>query len=217
MTNIIRKRQIVIGLMLLALKLGAISHAAYWDQDAVRNNSAGQLDNWLHYYRGLEQIEAKSWQQAENEFGYYFRHARLHRHMFGIAYFGMGLMFQAKGMPELAIDNFKMAIKEDIHPDVKIIDKAWLNIGTIHMKKKSYKYAVESYTKAVVADPNNGQAHYSLGLALVKIGDLEQAEKESSEAKKLGIDLPGLDSEISALRKKAESIGTRMKSTNKLK
>lgn len=217
MTNIIGKRQIVIVLLLLTIRFDAISNAAYWDPDAVRNNSAGQLDNWLHYYRGLEQVEAKSWHQAENEFGYYFRNYRLHRHMFGIAYFGMGFMFQAKGLSELAIDNYKMAIKEDTHPDVKITDKAWLNIGTIYMNKKSYKDAIESYRKAVAADPGNGQAHYSLGLAYAKIGELEQAENESAEAKKLGISLPGLDSEISMQRKKIKSVGTITKSTDKAK
>jgi tetratricopeptide (TPR) repeat protein len=126
--------------------------------------------------------------------------------MYGIAYFGMGLMYQAKGMSEIAIDNYKMAIKEDIHPDVKITDKAWINIGTIHMKKKAYKDAVDAYTKAVAADTQNGQAHYNLGLAFVKTGDLEQAAKESEEAKKLGIKLVGLDEEI-AEKKASDSKG----------
>lgn len=197
-------RLLIVGITVCTLFLGTSSHAAYWAPDAVRKNSAGQLDNWLHYYRGLEQIDAKWWEQAYKEFDYYFRSGELHRHMYGIAYFGMGLMYQAKGIPELAIDNYKMAIKEDIHPDVKISDKAWLNIGTIHMKKRAYTDAIDAYTKAVAADAQNGQAHYNLGLALAKVGDLEQAAQQSEEAKKLGIKLVGLDEEI-AKRKAAGS------------
>lgn len=201
MMNIDIKKKLVIGVALCFALLIANSHAAYYDPNAVRKNSAGQLDNWLHYYRGLEQIQAKWWEQAELEFKYYFNNAGLHRHMFGIAYFGMGLMYQAKGAPDLAIDNFKMAIKEDTHPDVKITDKAWLNIGTIHMKKKAYKDAVDAYTKAIESDPKNGQAHYNLGLACVKTGNLDQAEKSLAEAKKLGIALIGLDEQIQEARK----------------
>ena len=195
------RRRFIVGVTLCIALFTVNSHAAYWAPDAVRKNSAGQLDNWLHYYRGLEQIEAKWWEQANMEFGYYFRSGELHRHMYGIAYFGLGQMYQAKGRPDLAIDNYKMAIKEDIHPDVKITDKALINIGSIFMKKKAYKDAVDAYTKAVAADPQNGQAHYNLGLALAETGDLVQAEKESDDAKKFGIKLAGLDEIIA--RKKA--------------
>lgn len=191
----------LLSILTLSSILGFGETLPWWEKEgAIQRNSLGQHDNWRHYYRGLQQLDAGNFRQAEKEFDYYLNHPEIHRHMFGIAYFGLGLMYQAKGNPELAIDNYKMAIKEDIHPDVKIADKAWLNIGTIYMKKKAYKDAIDAYTKAIEADPKNGLAHYYMGLASLRNGDLETAEKESAEAKKLGVSFTALSDELKKIK-----------------
>lgn len=176
------------------LVTSSVCHAEYVE----KFNSEGKVDNWQHYWRGLDQIKAKEWRQAEQEFNFYINadNASFLRHMAGVAYFGRGLMYQAMGRTEQSIEEFKMAMSRDWHPDYKITDKAWMNIGTIYMKQKNYKEAFVAYEKAVSADHENGQAQYYLGLAAVHLGDLDRAEKQSIEAKKLGIHYTGLDEMI---------------------
>lgn len=214
MTRTLIKKKALIRWILIFSLFAANSYAAYYDPNAVRKNSAGQLDNWLHYYRGLEQIEAKWWDQALNEFNYYFRHEDLHRHMFGIAYFGLGQMYQAMGRPEQAIENYEIAIREDKHPDVKITDKALMFIASIHFKRKNYQDAIKVYQKALDANPDSGLIHYYLGLSYLKIGKIDEADKENQEAIKRGIKYTALQEGINdALKGKNKNLNGKI--TNK--
>jgi tetratricopeptide (TPR) repeat protein len=116
--------------------------------------------------------------------------------MFGVAYFGRGLYYQTLENYTQALNEYRMAIKNDLHPTVKISVKAYMNMGTIYMKLKSYQDAVNVYLKAVKIKPGNGLAHYYLGLAYFKIGDYEKAEKESVEAKSRGVTFTALSDKL---------------------
>jgi tetratricopeptide (TPR) repeat protein len=155
-------------------------------------NSLGKIDNWGHYDTGLKQIERKDFKQAENEFNFYFKNADVLAHMAGVAHFGRGLMFQAQGNIGQAIAEFKLAAKNDLHPDVKITDKAYMNIGAIYLRKKAYQEAIQAYSQAVGNNPQNGLAHFYLGMSYLSSGDYEKAEKEGDEAKKLGVPYTGI-------------------------
>ena len=97
----------------------------------------GLEDNWSRWNRGKEAIKDGNFNRARREFNYYIRHPEMHRHMFGIAYFGRGLVFDAIGKDELAIKEYRMAIKNDLHPTVQITDKAYINIGNIYMRNNN--------------------------------------------------------------------------------
>ena len=168
----------------------------------------GLLDNWSHYYSGLKYIKEKNYKAAEDNFNYYLRHPEMHRHMFGVAYFGRGIMFQDMNNYSRAVEEYKMAIENDLNPTAMIKDKAYMNIGTIYMGKKKYKDAKEAYLKAVESNSRNGLAHYYLGLAYLRAGEYEQAEKESEEAKKLGITFTALSD---GLNKAKEAPGIKAK------
>jgi tetratricopeptide (TPR) repeat protein len=64
------------------------------------------------------------------------------------------------------------------------------------MKKKMYKDAAYAYLKAVQSNPENGLAHYYLGLAYLRMGDYERADKASAEAKRLGITFMALSDKL---------------------
>lgn len=161
-------------------------------------NSQGGIDNWGHYDRGIKFIEQKNFTMAEQEFNFYLipANAGVLGHMAGVAYFGRGLVYQSMGRYELAIQEYQIAIRNDRHPDFKVNDKAWMNIGTIYLKQKNYKDAQNAYEKAVAIDPKNGQAQYYLGLAALRAGNIELAEKQAVEAKKLGIPYSALSEEL---------------------
>ncbi|MEK6528151.1 MAG: tetratricopeptide repeat protein [Nitrospirota bacterium] len=167
----------------------------------------GLLDNWSHYYSGLKYIKEKNYKAAEDNFNYYLRHPEMHRHMFGVAYFGRGIMFQDMNNYSRAVEEYKMAIENDLNPTAMIKDKAYMNIGTIYMGKKKYKDAKEAYLKAVESNSRNGLAHYYLGLAYLRAGEYEQAEKESEEAKKLGITFTALSDELNKVKGAAQNKG----------
>jgi tetratricopeptide (TPR) repeat protein len=157
-------------------------------------------DNWGHYERGLKLIEARDWQQAYKNFTYYLNQPEMHQRMFGVAYFGRGLLFQAMGQYDKAIAEFKLAIENDVHPEFSVSGSAYMNIGNIYFKMKSYKDAIPAYIKALEKNPGDGLAHYFLGLSLLRTGEYDKAEKEAEEARKLGVTFSALTDELKKVK-----------------
>lgn len=58
--------------------------------------------------------------------------------------------------------------------------------------------AVKQYRKALDRNPNSADAHYNLGLALVRLNRLKEANQEAHKAYALGHPLPGLKKELMA-------------------
>lgn len=168
------------------------------------SKSFGLIDNWYHYEQGLRMIAAKNYDQAQKEFNYYLRHPDMHRHMFGVAYFGRGLMFQETGDVSRAIEQYQMATMNDLHPSVRITDKAYVNIGTIYMQRKAYTEAISAYSKAIESNPKNGFAHYYLGLALYEAGEYEKAAEEAETAKKLEVPFTALSDKLNEAKDKTK-------------
>ena len=160
----------------------------------------GIIDNWTHYNNGIKFLAAKNYDQAQGNFDYYLKQPEMHRHMFGVAYFGRGLLFKEIGKYDRAIEEFGLAIENDLHPTVKVTDKSYINIGTIYMENKAYQDAITAYTKAIESNPINGFAHYYLGLALFQIREYEKAEKESDEAKNLGVNFTALKEKLEKIK-----------------
>lgn len=52
----------------------------------------------------------------------------------------------------------------------------WLNLGLIKTQAKEWEYALEHFTKAITANPQNTYAHTSMGLALRELGRFEEAK-----------------------------------------
>lgn len=56
--------------------------------------------------------------------------------------------------------------------------------------------AVAEYKKAIKRDPRSAEAHYNLGLALVALGHLKEANDAAHKAYALGHPLPGLKNKL---------------------
>jgi len=163
-------------------------------------------DNWTHYRLGQKYLKEKKYDMAANNFNYYLRNADLHARMAGIAHFGLGLLYEDMGETRKAISEYNMAINKDIHPDISVKVKAYMNLGAIFMRRQEYEEAISSYSKAIEGDHTNGLAHYYLGMAFLKTGRYDLAEKESIEAHKLGVPLTALSERLEK-RNKDESKG----------
>jgi tetratricopeptide (TPR) repeat protein len=156
----------------------------------------GLGDNWAHFENGMKYIKSGDYSRALDNFNYYLHQPEMHRHMFGVAYFGRGVLYESRKNYGQAIAEYRLAIENDLHPSVKISDKAYMNIGTIYMGRKEYEDAIRAYAGAVESNKQSGLAHYYLGLAYLRAGQYEQAEKESEEAKNLGVTFTALADEL---------------------
>jgi tetratricopeptide (TPR) repeat protein len=113
--------------------------------------------------------------------------------MFGIAYYGRGLVYDNLKRYGKAISEYRLAVKNDLHPSVKISFNVFMNSGAIYMNQREFELSINEYSKAVNEKPNNGFAHYYLGLAYLRAGEYEKAEAENVEAKRLGITFTAID------------------------
>ncbi|KAF0221846.1 MAG: Tetratricopeptide repeat [Geobacteraceae bacterium] len=186
-----------IGIVQLFVFLTGTSVFAWNKMPYDGHDLSREGDNWYHYEQGMRMVDARNWEQADNEFRYYLDHGAMHRRMWGIAYYGFAVMSQKKGETNQALEYYKLAIVEDKHPTVSVADKVYQNLGAIYLKRKEYKSAIENYLKAIGKDPKSGLSHYYLGMAYLKSGDLVNAEKEDLEAKKLGVNFTALAEGIS--------------------
>ncbi|MBI4679798.1 MAG: tetratricopeptide repeat protein [Nitrospirae bacterium] len=169
------------------------------------------IDNWTHYNNGIKFLAAKNYAQAQGNFDYYLNQPEMHRHMFGVAHFGRGLLFQEMGKYDRAIEEFRLAIENDLHPTVRITDNAYMNIGTIYMERKAYQDAIRAYSKAIEGNSRNGLAHYYLGLVYLKDNQYEEAEKEAEEAKRLGVTFTALSDELNKIKNNTGKTGKAQK------
>ena len=162
--------------------------------------SGEDIENWFHWNRGLQALNRGSFNEAKSEFEYYFRNPEDHRHMFGVAHFGKGLLFEKLKQEDNARAEYEWAIQNAVHPTVMIKDKAYMNIGAIHMRNKDYQGAIKAYLKAVESNQQNGMAHYYLGLSYLRAGEIEKAEPEAEEAKRLGVTFTALSDELNKIK-----------------
>ena len=173
--------------------------------------SGEEIENWFHWNRGLQALNRGSFNEAKEEFEYYLRNPEIHRHMFGVAHFGKGLLFEKLKQENSALAEYELAIQNDVHPTVMIKDKAYMNIGAIHLRNKDYQGAIKAYLKAVESNPQNGLAHYYLGLSYLRAGEIEKAEPEAEKAQKLGVAFTALKEGLDKVKNSNNKTNTKDK------
>jgi tetratricopeptide (TPR) repeat protein len=213
-----------LALALLVLLLGISSSYASYCPGAEPEppGPRGPGENWYHYEQGMRMVDAGNWGQALREFNYYITHPQYHYDHYGIAYYGIAIVNQKRGNLEGAMACYNLAIKNDHHATMSVADKAYMNMGAIHLKNNDFPKAIENYNKAIDKDPTSGVAHYFLGMAYVKSGNIAKAEQESVEAKKLGVAYTALDEHIAEAKnpqpaKTASDEGKKKKTKKKKK
>jgi len=86
---------------------------------------------------------------------------------------------QASDWPE-AIARFSNAAKLDAN-----FGDAYMGWGTALMAERKFEAAVAPLQRAATLQPGNTAAHYNLGLALLRVGKKEEADKEFAAQKRL--------------------------------
>ncbi len=77
----------------------------------------------------------------------------------------------------------------------------WLVRGIAFSMQRQYDRAIADFTTAIKLDPQNGNAHYNLGLAYFETKEFDKALEESKLAKSLGFPLDGLKNKLTAAGK----------------
>ena len=109
------------------------------------------------------------------------RGARAGRERQSDQYFTIGLELEERNAPEPeAIAAYRKAV--ELNPKAA---GAWVNLGTIYYRRRSYLEAEDAYLKAIDADPNYPLAHFNLGNLYDEEGDSTQANDYYRQALRL--------------------------------
>lgn len=95
------------------------------------------------------------------------------------AHFNLGIAYGAMGKED-EVDEYKRTV--EIDPDY---DAAYLNWGGVLFNKGQFDEAIELYRKGVNVNPLNPALHYSLSVALGKVGKTQESEAETTLAGKI--------------------------------
>jgi len=75
----------------------------------------------------------------------------------------------------------------------------WIVRGVYFTMQRRYDAAVQDFNTAIKLDPQNGNAHYDLGLAYFETKQFGKALEEAKLAKSLGFPLDGLKKKLTAV------------------
>jgi Tfp pilus assembly protein PilF len=90
----------------------------------------------------------------------------------------MGVFFYSRGAYDLAISEFKHALKASLFP----VPQVHMNLGAAYLGKKLYTEAEAALRESVRLDPNCQKARMLLARALLAHGDRARALQEFERA-----------------------------------
>jgi type IV pilus biogenesis/stability protein PilW len=86
----------------------------------------------------------------------------------------LGAVYLETGRTEKARGQFEEALKDRTYPTP---EKIFFNLGSLELEEKRYPQALESFRKAVSANPNYARAHLGMGRALAATGRGAEARR----------------------------------------
>jgi tetratricopeptide (TPR) repeat protein len=98
----------------------------------------------------------------------------------------MGLYFYGREAYDLAIGEFKRALKAAFYP----IAALYINLGAAYLGKKMYEEARAQILKGLALEPRNQKAHWLLAQALKATGSLTDALSEFERTVTINPDSP---------------------------
>lgn len=143
-----------------------------------------------HLEQGISKMKAGHYAPAKHDFEFMLRSFPNHPH----ALMQMGELALAQDNPALAEPYFTRAI--ELYPETA---STYLVHGIFQHKQNKYSQAVRLYEKALSLDPNMAEAHYNMGLALIKMKQYARARDHAEKAYAAGYPLPGLRNQLENL------------------
>jgi tetratricopeptide (TPR) repeat protein len=101
--------------------------------------------------------------------------------------------------PSVSLDDVKRRFECAVQWNPKIANTHLLYAMHLQLNGRT-EDAVERYKKALELQPDHAEAHYNIGLAYLKLGDVASAEKHAQAAYAEGHPLPGLRNAIARAR-----------------
>lgn len=112
------------------------------------------------------------------------------------AWYNLACALTATGKLEKALESYKKAMTLGFSD----VDALNLNMGICLAKMKNYPDAITAFERCLLSSPENGEARFNLGAALVCMGDRKAATREYEELKKL--DSPFAEKLLQLIEKK---------------
>lgn len=89
---------------------------------------------------------------------------------FGLAYFGLGIVYAARGMDAEAFEAYNRATELSLESG-----EVYTNIGALRMQRGETDLAIAAYQKAIEVEPMFSVSHYNLAVALSSVGRFDEA------------------------------------------
>jgi tetratricopeptide (TPR) repeat protein len=183
-----------IGGLLLQLGL-ALLPAAAPAQQGVNNYFARtpesdrllQSNELNHLGKGIDNLRSGRFQYAKNEFDFILNLWPNHPQALGL----MADTLVKLRQPELIDQYYERAY--ELSPDVAVL---YVTHGVTLLRLNRNKEAIERLQRGAALDDNSMNAHYNLGLALVRVKRFEEANRHAQRAYALGHPLPGLREQL---------------------
>jgi len=96
------------------------------------------------------------------------------------SYFQLGLLMLEQRQLDSAAEDFHHVLERDARHE-----GALTGIGRVEFERKNYSSAEMYFRQAIVADSEQRQAHYYLGLTLARLGQKEESAKELETASRI--------------------------------
>ncbi|NIG55120.1 tetratricopeptide repeat protein [Chitinophaga sp. Cy-1792] len=121
------------------------------------------------------------WEQTDSAFADYNHAIRLDP-TYADAYIERGNIYlNIKNKPDSALADYNHVIA--MNPGYS---NAWLNIGVVHHNNEEFKAAIDNYSKAIEADPNNMLAYLNRADAYEATGNTRQSNLDKKKYADLG-------------------------------
>ena len=142
--------------------------------EEIRSKQTGTQQENVIYRESLALVEARDYKSAIKSITSYLKENNTSPE----AYFLRGKSYHELGILDKASADYKKSIELDPRSSYK----AHNNNGLIYGEINSYELAIESFTKAIKANPKSKEAYNNRGVAKAASGDTNGAVKDFSKS-----------------------------------
>lgn len=136
-----------------------------------------------HWELAMKHLGGGNYLQAHNNLDHILRYIPNHPR----ALERYSKLAMERGKPRSALQYLDFAVR--FSPDTA---STYIVYGIHRFRMEDYGRAAERFRQALERDPDNAEAHYNLGLALLEQAEYDEARRHARKAYALGHPLPGL-------------------------
>jgi len=109
-------------------------------------------------------------------------------------------MYEAQNQWEQAINEYRLALRNDVHETFKVTGKAYIKLAALYSVTGKYQEGLDEFLRMLEKNDNNAAAHYFAGLFYLKLKQYDKALEHADRAKELGVPSTRIYDELKAIK-----------------